>query len=76
MRAGETLAKVWAGLTQPAALAELGVLVACVLVAWAMVQLSRRRARRAASGSATRIIDGVLFPLLALALAVAARVRR
>ncbi|HSW26351.1 MAG TPA: mechanosensitive ion channel protein, partial [Burkholderiaceae bacterium] len=72
MRAGETLAKVWEGLTQPTALAELGVLVACVLIAWAVVHLLRRRAPEGV-WFGTRGIDGVLFPLLAWALLFGAR---
>jgi small-conductance mechanosensitive channel len=61
-------------LLQPTALAELGVLVGCLIVAWAVVRLLR--GRTAAHGSiwfGERIIDGVLFPVLALALAFGAR---
>ena len=72
MRAGETLSQVWEALTQPTALAELGVLVACVLLAWAVVRLLRRRAPDGV-WLGTRGIDGVLFPLLAWALLFGAR---
>jgi small-conductance mechanosensitive channel len=72
-RAGQSLAEVLAELTQPGALAELGVLVACLLLAWTVVRLTHRRAPGSIwfgdSG-----IDGVLFPLLALGLALVARV--
>lgn len=72
MRVGETLTQVWAALSRATALAELGVLVACVLLAWIAVRVLRRQA----PGSVwfgSRAIDGVLFPLLALALVAAAR---
>ena len=61
-------------LTNPTALAELGVLVGCLLLAWAIVRLLR--GRTATVGSiwfGERIIDGVLFPMVALALAFGAR---
>lgn len=61
-------------LLHPTALAELGVLVGCLLLAWAIVRLVRGRA--AVAGSiwfGDRIIDGVLFPVVALALALGAR---
>ena len=72
MRAGETLTQVWEALTSVGVLIELGVLVACVLLAWAVVRTARRHT---ADGVwfGTRAIDGVLFPVLALALVVAAR---
>jgi small-conductance mechanosensitive channel len=72
MRVGESLAEAWAGLARPSALAELAVLAACLLLAFGVVRLTRQRAR----GSiwfGEHGIDGVLFPLLALGLAVAAR---
>jgi small-conductance mechanosensitive channel len=61
-------------LLHPEALTELGVLAGCLILAWAIVRLLRGRA--AASGSiwfGDRIIDGVMFPVLALALAFGAR---
>jgi len=72
MRAGETLSQVWAALTQLSALVELGVIVACVLLAWGIAHVARQRAP-SAIWFGTRAVDGVLFPLLALALVVAAR---
>ena len=72
MHAGETLSQVWAALTQTSALVELAVLVACVALAWGLVHSARQRV----PGSiwfGKRAIDGVLFPVLALALVIAAR---
>ncbi len=61
-------------LAQPAALAELAVLVGCLLVAWALVRALRGPSVPVASvWFGDRIIDGVLFPVLALALAFGAR---
>jgi small-conductance mechanosensitive channel len=61
-------------LLHPTALAELGVLVGCLLLAWAIVRLVRGRAVVAGSiWFGDRIIDGVLFPVVALALALGAR---
>lgn len=63
-----------AKLAQPAALTELGVLAGCLVLAWLIVRLLR--GRTAAAGSiwfGDRIVDGVLFPVLALALAFGAR---
>ncbi|MEO6363416.1 MAG: mechanosensitive ion channel domain-containing protein [Caldimonas sp.] len=63
-----------ASLTQPGVAAEFGVLVSCVLVAWLIVRLIRGRDRPVASvWFGNRIFDGVLFPVIALALAFAAR---
>lgn len=62
-------------LVQPSALQELGVLVACLVLAWAIVRLWR--GRTAPTGSiwfGARIVDGVLFPVMALALAFGARI--
>lgn len=61
-------------LQQPAALAELGVLTGCLVLAWAIVRLVRGAAVQHGSiWFGERIVDGVLFPVLALALAFAAR---
>ena len=62
-------------LTQPGAAAELAVLGVCLLAAWLLVRLLQ--GRWAPTGSilfGDRVIDGVLFPVLALAFAFAARV--
>jgi small-conductance mechanosensitive channel len=65
----------WLGsLFEPGALLELAVLAACLVLAWALVR--RIRGAEVPEGSiwfGRRIVDGVLFPMLALALAYAAR---
>ncbi len=61
-------------LTQISALEELAFLGACFVLAWGVVRLLR--GKEAPVGSiwfGRRIIDGVLFPVLALAFAYAAR---
>lgn len=61
-------------LTQPGALIELAVLAGCLGLAWAVVRLIR--GAESPDGSiwfGRRIVDGVLFPILALALAYAAK---
>jgi small-conductance mechanosensitive channel len=58
----------------PASLTEAGIVLAALVMAWGLVRLVRGAA--ASPGSiwfGRRIYDGVLFPLLALALVVAAR---
>jgi small-conductance mechanosensitive channel len=72
MQAGETLSQVWAALTRASALAELGVLLACVVLAWGMVRIARRFAPASAWVARTSV-GGVMFPLFALVLVVAAR---
>ena len=69
---GADFADVWRGLARTTALAELAVVALCLLAAWGVVRLARGRA----AGSiwfGEHGIDGVLFPLLALGLVVAAR---
>ena len=64
-------------LTQPSALVEIGLVVVCALLAWGMVRLARRVSANTDNTSilfGRRIIDGVLFPLLLLALAYVASV--
>jgi small-conductance mechanosensitive channel len=64
-----------AELARPAAVAELAILVGCLAAAWIVVRLIRGRERPVASvWFGNRIFDGVLFPVLALAFAYAARV--
>ena len=61
-------------LTEPGALIELAVLAGCLALAWAVVRLIR--GAESPEGSiwfGRRIVDGVLFPILALALAYAAK---
>ncbi|MDQ6629512.1 MAG: mechanosensitive ion channel [Pseudomonadota bacterium] len=70
----EELDQLVLDLTRPGAAAELGILVLCLLVAWIVVRLMR--GRRAAADSVwfgRSIVDGVLFPVLALLFAYAAR---
>jgi len=63
------------GLTSPAIVAEFALLAGCLVAAWIVVRLIRGRDRPVASvWFGNRIFDGVLFPILALALAFAARV--
>jgi small-conductance mechanosensitive channel len=61
-------------LTEPGALTELAVLAGCLTLAWGIVRLIR--GAESPDGSiwfGKRIFDGVLFPVLALALAFAAK---
>jgi small-conductance mechanosensitive channel len=61
-------------LQQPSALLEIGVVLACLTLAWLVVRLWR--GSQDGQGSiwfGRHIVDGVLFPALALLLAVAAR---
>jgi small-conductance mechanosensitive channel len=63
-----------ASLTQPSALIELAVLLGCLFVAWGVVRLLRGRELPEASiWFGRRIVDGVFFPVLALALAYGAK---
>ena len=62
-------------LARPGAVAELAILGGCLLAAWIVVRLIRGRERPVASvWFGNQIFDGVLFPVLALAFAYAARV--
>lgn len=61
-------------LAQPSALAELGALLACVLLAWLLARvLSRTRPVKDGSSIlfGRRLVDGVLFPFLLLVFAYA-----
>ena len=61
-------------LTRPGAAAELGILVLCLLVAWGVVRLMRGRTPTPDSlWFGDPIVDGVLFPVLALVFAYVAR---
>ena len=71
----ESLDEWLTSLTQPSALVEMGVVVACGLLAWLVVHLVRRISANTDENSilfGKRIIDGVLFPLLLLSLAYVA----
>lgn len=62
--------------TQPSVLIELGVLALCAVLAWALVSVLRRGARTTDARSilfGRKVVDGVLFPLVLLALAYVAR---
>ena len=64
-----------AELIRPAAISELAILIGCLVAAWIVVRLIRGRTRPVGSvWFGTQIFDGVLFPVLALAFAYAARV--
>ena len=59
-------------LTQPSALLEMGVVIACALLAWLVVRLVRQVSANTNENSilfGRNILDGVLFPLLLLFLA-------
>jgi hypothetical protein len=72
---GHELNELLRALTQPAALAEAGVLAGCLIAAWLIVRVLRGRELHVASvWFGDRIIDGVLFPVLALGLAFGARI--
>lgn len=63
-----------AALLKPSALIELGIFFACLVLAWAVVRLLRGSQRTPGSTwFGERIIDGALFPALALLLALLAR---
>ncbi len=65
------------GLARPESLIDLAVLASCLLLAWALVSMWRRHLpAEQLEGSiwfGRRVFDGVLFPVLALALAFGAR---
>ena len=67
----------FAALTRPGVLIELALLAACLGTAWLSVNALRRRLdarqRLLSVWVGERVIDGVLFPVLALLLAVGAR---
>ncbi len=61
-------------LVRPTALIELAVLAACLGLAWLIVRTARGNMQRPTSvWFGERIVDGVLFPVLALLLALLAR---
>ncbi len=68
------LSDLLGALAQPTALTELAVLVGCMALAWALVRLWR--GSQAPEGSiwfGKHVVDGVLFPCLALAFAFGAK---
>jgi small-conductance mechanosensitive channel len=71
----EALNDLLASLGTPTALTELAVLAGCLTLSFITVRLLRGKlAPEASIWFGRRIVDGVLFPVLALALAYAARV--
>jgi small-conductance mechanosensitive channel len=70
----EDLGALFESLTRPGVLLELAVLAACLGAAWLAVRTLRGGSQRPASiWFGDRIFDGVLFPVLALALTLLAR---
>lgn len=68
------LRRLVAALTQASVFGEAAALLACLLGAWLLVRLLRGRPpHRGSIWFGDRIVDGVLFPTLALALALLAR---
>ena len=70
----EDLSTLFEALARPSALVEFVVLTACLGAAWLLVRLARGNlVRRTSVWFGERVVDGVLFPVLALVLALAAR---
>ncbi len=70
----DELGRLVASLTRPSVLGEAGALLGCLLAAWLLVRLLRGRAPQPGSiWFGDGVVDGVLFPVAALALALAAR---
>ncbi len=70
----DDLSALFESLMRPSALLELAVLAACLGAAWLIVHTLRGNVQRPASvWFGARTFDGVLFPALALALALLAR---
>ena len=73
----ESMDEWFAMLTAPNSLIELGVLLLCGFLAWALLWLARRSLSHQDDKSilfGKRLVDGVLFPLMLLCLAFIARV--
>lgn len=74
MSEGRELSALIAALARPSALVELGVLALCLGLAWLLVRaIAGGRRTRHSIWFGERHFDGVLFPVLALGLAFAAR---
>jgi len=70
----DELGRLITGLLKPSALIELAVFAACLLLAWGLARALRGAAPRPRSILFGRsVVDGVLFPLLALLFVFAAR---
>lgn len=68
------LLRLWTHLSSPTALIELVVFAGCLALAWGLVRLARgaEPPREGSVWFGRRIVDGVLFPLAALLLALVA----
>jgi small-conductance mechanosensitive channel len=70
----DELARLFDALQRPTVLAEAAAVVACLLLAWALVRLLRGQAAQPGSiWFGNGVVDGVLFPVTALLLALLAR---
>ncbi len=71
----EQLAQLFNDLTSRSALVELAAFAACLAAAWAIVRLLRGNepVTEASIWFGRRVVDGILFPLVALLLALMAR---
>ena len=69
----DSLPELLAALGHPSALVELALLLACLGLSWAACAALRPRDEAAGIWFGSRALDGALFPLLALALALGAR---
>ena len=69
----DSLPELLAALGHPSALVELALLLACLGLSWAACTALRPRDEPSDIWFGRRSLDGALFPLLALALALAAR---
>ena len=71
---GDELARLGRSLVTPSALTELGVFFGCLALSWVVVRLVRgAEFDRRSIWFGRNIVDGVLFPVLALVLALIAR---
>ncbi|MEO7152017.1 MAG: mechanosensitive ion channel domain-containing protein [Burkholderiaceae bacterium] len=69
----DAVADLIGGLAQPGVYTELAVLAGCLLLAWAIARLLRGRVANPSSiWFGRHVVDGLLFPVLALALAFSA----
>ena len=73
MNDADSLSGLFSALAHPAALLELALLTVCLGLAWAVAALLRPKTGEAGLWFGQRGFDGVLFPLLALALALLAK---
>ena len=70
----EDIGQLIHALLQPTALIELGVIAACLVLAWLVVRLVRGpEPRRGSMWFGKGVVDGIFFPVLALLLVLLAR---